>query len=159
MQRSYIINGEKREHLDLILRYQPAILSSKIIDQPAWWDNSTFQSPEAARWLMERGLNPNRRNWLGITPLHRCAATGDIPMADVLLEFRADINSIETEWSSTPLGWAARHRQKAMAEWLLKKGADPSLPENESWALPVAWAKRRGYEEIVQLMKKTGADE
>ncbi len=155
----YIINGEKREHLDLILRYQPDLLSRKIIDPSAWWDNSTFKSPEITRWLMERGMSPNRRNWLGITPLHRCAAEGDIPIADVLLGFNADINAVETEWSSTPLGWAARHGQKDMAEWLLKKGADPGLPENESWALPIAWAKRRGYKEIVVLLKQHAANE
>jgi ankyrin repeat protein len=154
-----IINEEKREYLDLILRYQPDILSRKTINPSAWWDNSTFKSPEAARWLMECGLSPNLGNWLGIRPLHRCASKSDILIADVLLGFGADINSIETEWYSTPLGWAARHGQKDMVEWLLKKGADPTQPENELWALPLAWAERRGYKEIAELLKQHGANE
>jgi ankyrin repeat protein len=98
-------------------------------------------------------------NWLGIKRLHRCAANSDIPIADVLLDFDADINSIETEWYSTPLGWAARHGQKAMVEWLLKKGADPSQPKNKPWALPIAWAERRGYKEIANSLKQQGANE
>jgi uncharacterized protein len=154
-----IIKEEKKEHLDIILRYQPDILSRKTIDPSAWWDNNTFKSPKVARWLMEGGLNPNLSNWLGITRLHRCAANGDIQIAEILLDVGADINSIETEWYSTPLGWAARHGQKAMVEWLLKKGADPSQPKNESWALPLAWAERRGYKEIAELLKQYGANE
>ena len=108
---------------------------------------------------MESGLSPNLGNWLGISKLHRCAAKNEIPIAEVLLEFGADINSIETEWCSTPLGWAARHGQKNMAEWLLKKGADPNKPENEIWARPLAWAKRQGYTEIAELLKQHGTDE
>jgi ankyrin repeat protein len=154
-----IIKEEKKEHLDLILRYQPDILSRKTIDPSAWWDNNTFKSPKVARWLMEGGLNPNLGNWLGITRLHRCAANGDIPIAEVLLDFGADINIIETEWYSTPLGWAARHGQKTMVEWLLKKGADPSRPKNKPWALPLAWADRRGHKEIADLLKQYGASE
>jgi ankyrin repeat protein len=154
-----IIKEEKKEHLDLILRYQPDILSRKTIDPSAWWDNNTFKSPKIARWLMEGGLNSNLRNWLGITRLHRCAANGDIPIAEVLLDFGADINSIETEWYSTPLGWAARHGQKTMVEWLLKEGADPSQPKNTPWALPLAWAERRGHKEIADLLKQHKANQ
>ena len=154
-----IINEEKWEYLDLILRYQPDILSRKTIAPSAWWDNSTFKSPEAARWLMAHGLSPNLGNWLGIMPLHRCAAKANIPVADVLLDFGADINSIETEWCSTPLGWAARFGQKDMVEWLMKKGADPAQPENELWARPLAWAQRRGHKEIAGLLKQYGVNE
>ena len=102
---------------------------------------------------MERGLNPNRPNWLGITLLHRCAAKGDIEMAQVCLEFGADINAVETDYSSTPLACAARLGKKEMVEWLLKKGANPKLPEDEPWALPVEWARRRGRQEIVDLIQ------
>jgi ankyrin repeat protein len=84
--------------------------------------------------------------------LHRCAAKAQIDIAQVCLDYGADINQIETEWSSTPLAWAAREGKKEMVEWLLKKGANPRLPEDESWALPIEWAKRCGHREIVQLL-------
>ena len=138
--------------MNLILRYQPDILE-RTPDPTAWWSLATPKTPEFARTLMERGLDPNRSNWLGIKLLHRCAAKGDIEMAAVCLDFGADIDAIDTEWSSTPLGWAAREGKKEMVEWLLKKGADPHLPEDEPWALPSEWAKRRGRQEIIGLLR------
>ena len=71
------------------------------------------------------------------------------------LDFGADINAIDTEWSATPLASAARAGKKHMIEWLLKKGADPSVPPptaGESWALPVEWAKRKGDDDIVKML-------
>ena len=138
--------------MELILRYQPDILK-RTADPTPWWSHGTPKTPEFARSLMERGLDANRRNWLGITLLYRCAAKGDIAMAAVCLEFGAEIDVIQTEWSSTPLGWAAREGKKEMVEWLLSKGANPNLPEDEPWALPVEWAKRRGHHEIVDLLR------
>jgi ankyrin repeat protein len=138
--------------MELILRYQPDILK-RTPDPTPWWSHGTPATPEFARRLIARGLDPNRRNWLGITLLHRCAAKGDIAMAEVCLECGAEIDVIETEWSSTPLGWAAREGKREMVEWLLAKGANRSLPADERWALPVEWAKRRGHGEIVKLLE------
>jgi ankyrin repeat protein len=88
----------------------------------AWWDGSAFASPEQARWLLERGLDPRLSNWLGMTALHRCAALGLIDIAGVLLEFGADINAVEVEWAQTPRAWAVRKGQVGMAEWLAARG-------------------------------------
>jgi ankyrin repeat protein len=141
------------QKLRLILQYQPNFLKREI-DPSAWWDHGTAKSPEHARWLIEQGLDPTLRNWLGINILHRCAAAGDTGVAAVCLEYGADINIIETEWCSTPLGWAARHGKKDMVAWFLQRGADPNLPANAPWALPLAWAQRRGHHEIVQLLER-----
>jgi ankyrin repeat protein len=137
---------------DLILRYQPDILKS-VPDPTPWWSTAIPKTPEFARSLMERGLDPNRPNWLGITLLHRCAARGSIDIASVCLEFGADINITETDSSSTPLGVAARAGKTEMVRWLLEKGADPNLPEDEPWARPIEWAKRRGHAEILSLLQ------
>ena len=137
----------------LIMHYQPNILKLSP-DPAAWWSHATPATPDQARWAMENGLDPNRRNWLGITMLHRCAAKAQIDVAQVCLEYGADINPIETEWSSTPLAWAAREGKREMVDWLLKKGANPYLPEDESWALPIEWAKRRGHREILEVLKR-----
>ena len=144
---------DKPDVMELILRYQPDILK-RTPDPTPWWSLATPGDPEYARRLMERGLDPNRPNWLGITLLHRCAAKGDIGLADVCLEFGADINAIETDSSSTPLACAIRADKKEMVEWLLKKGADPKVPSDELWAVPAAWAQRRGRPDIAQLLRK-----
>jgi len=142
---------DNRQIMELLLRYKPDILRQSP-DPSAWWDGFIPNTPEYARWLMDHGLDPNRRNWLGITYLHRCAAKGDIEIAKVFLERGADINAIETDYSSTPLGWAARDGRKEMVRWLLNQGADPDLPDDEAWARPHEWAKRKGHDEIVGLL-------
>src|SRR5262245_20146264 len=137
--------------MKLILQYQPDIMK-RLPDPTPWWSLGTPKTPDFARWLMERGLDPNRPNWLGITLLHRCAAKGDTDMAQVCLDFGADINATETDSCSTPLAVAARIGKKEMAEWLLQKGANPKIPEDEPWAQPLQWAKRRGHQEIVEVL-------
>jgi ankyrin repeat protein len=141
------------EMAQLILRHQPDLLTRRP-DPTPWWSSATPQNAEFARWLIDRGLDPNRRNWLGITMLHRCGEKGDIAIAEVLLAHGADIDAIETEWSSTPLGFAARVGKTEMAQWLLARGADPNLPADEPWALPIEWAKRRGHQEIVDMLSR-----
>ncbi len=144
---------DNQQIMELLLRYQPDILK-RSPDPAAWWSSFTPKTPEYARWLIDHGLDPNRRNWLGITALHRCAAKGDIEIAKVFLERGADINAVETDYSSTPLGWAARDGRTEMVEWLLRQGANPNLPEDELWARPLEWAKRKGHNEIVSLLNR-----
>jgi ankyrin repeat protein len=139
------------EMMKLILKHQPDILRQSP-DPTPWWSLATPKSPEYARWLMERGLDPNRRNWLGITLLHRCAAKGEFEIAQVCLDFGAEIDVIETDSSSTPLACAARTGKKEMVEWLLQKGANPNAPDDEPWAQPREWAKRRGHQQIVDSL-------
>ncbi|NII28518.1 ankyrin repeat domain-containing protein [Pseudoflavitalea sp. X16] len=157
----HLINGfigkEKRQHIELILRYQPDALHRQLWDPTAWWDTSTLRSAEYTQWLFERGLNPHRRNWLGITLLHRCAAKGDIDIAAICIGYGCDLNAQETGRSATPLGWAAREGKTAMVTWLLQQGADPNLPANEPWARPLAWATRKGHQDIITLLQQHNA--
>ncbi len=62
---------------------------------------------------------------------------------DLFLEFGADINAIDEEYRSTPMGWAAREGQEDMVDILLKRGADPN--GGEEWTKPLVWAERREY--------------
>jgi ankyrin repeat protein len=147
---------EEPQILQLILMHQPNYLKTPI-DPSAWWSGDTLKSAEHARWLFDHGLDAKRCNWLGITLLHRCAINGDNgdpAVAAVCLDYSADIDAIDTEWNSTPLGWAARKGTKDMVAWFLQHGADPTLPKDAAWAQPIEWAKRRGHQEIVELLKK-----
>jgi len=137
------IGEDLRPQLELILKHQPDIFRKQKMLYSAWWDGATFKSAEQARWLMEQGFDPRLRNWLGITMLHRCAARGLIDVAAVLLEYGASIDAVDAEWSSAPLGWAARHGQLDMMEWLVGQGADPELPRERAWARPAEWVRRR----------------
>lgn len=149
----HAISKEQQPMIDIVVRYQPDALKQLTYDGNAWWDNGIPKKPAFLRRLLEYGLDPNRRNWLGITLLHRCAHHGNTAIAAVLLEFGADINALETEWSSTPLGWAAREGKTDMVAWLLQQGADPALPDNEPWARPLEWATRKGYQDIAAMIQ------
>lgn len=136
---------QKKGCMELLLRFQPAIISKIRLPR---------KDPQYTSWLIERGANPNLGDWLGIKPLHEYAKDGNIELAAICLAAGADINALDTDYCSTPLGWAARKGQAAMVQWLLEKGADPALPLDEPWAVPAAWAKRRRHEEVSEILRK-----
>lgn len=143
------------EMLKLILRYQPDLLK-QTPDPTPWWSHAAPPTADLARQLFGLGYDARRRNWLGITVLHRIAAKGVVEVAEVALESGAELDAVETEWSSTPLGWAAREGRLEMVEWLLRRGADPKLPEEENWARPVEWARRRGHRDVEYRLRAAG---
>jgi ankyrin repeat protein len=142
----YAMENGHQDLLALMLRHQPDVLKGVRLGDA--------KTPELARWLIERGMDPGRANWLGITPLHRFAGRGNRELAAVCLESGADINPIDDEFCSTPLGWAARDGQTEMVRWLLEKGADRRLPHDQRWAHPIEWAKRRGHHGVVALLER-----
>ena len=74
-------------------------------------------------------------------------------LLDLFLEFGADINAVDEEYRSTPLGWAARNGLADMVELLLARGADPNRA-GEPWATPAEWARRRGHTEIEAALRR-----
>jgi ankyrin repeat protein len=115
---------------------------------------------ELTELLFRHGMDPNRPNWLRITPLHNFAAQGAIESAAIFLDHGADLHARDEELSSTPLGYAARAGRIRMVEFLLRRGARPTLPDDPPWATPLAWATRRGHHDIVRVLseyERTGA--
>ncbi len=143
---NYAIQNGHQDLVAMVLGHQPDVLKKMVF--------GGAQTPGYARWLLEHGMDPARANWLGIAPLHRFAMEGNREMASLCLEFGAELDSIDDEYSSTPLGWAARAGQKDMVEWLLERGANPALPLDKPWARPVEWAERRGDHEIVAILRR-----
>jgi ankyrin repeat protein len=96
----------------------------------------------------------------GETPLHWAAATGSIPIVDLILADRGDVNAQETnKYGGTPLHWAAQHDQPDTVRHLLAKGADPRAinPRNGQSALHVA-AQHTDDAALVDLLLKAGTD-
>ena len=149
--------GEAASHegfLKLMLRYQPDLPRRRSVGG---------KTRAITQLLFQHGMDPNRPNWLRITPLHYFAEAGDLENAAVFLDHGADLNPRDEEFCSTPLGWAARCGKPRMVEFLLRRGARPSLPDDTphlTWATPLQWALRRGHDEIVRLLtefEKTGS--
>jgi ankyrin repeat protein len=127
----------------LLLRIRPETARRIIVSKPR----------AMAELLFEDGMDPNRPNWMRITPLHRFARGGDIESASVYLDHGADIEARDEEESSTPLGWAAEAGQLRMVEFLLGRGARAHPTNVPLWAAPISWARRRRHVAIVALLE------
>ncbi|MBL9166340.1 MAG: ankyrin repeat domain-containing protein [Verrucomicrobiales bacterium] len=137
----------------LMLRYQPDL--PRQVSFPGWAVGA--KTRELNELLFEHGMNPNATDWLGITPLHQFARTGDLEKATLFLDHGANLEARDEDICSTPLGWAAKFGQKAMVELLLSRGAKPELLDDPPWATPLSWARRRGHSEIAALLNRTAA--
>lgn len=137
--------------IELLMAY-----GARVPDVSKWGARYYFKHYEIASFLLKGGMNPNHRNWREFTLLHDMAFTGDIPKARLLLDHGADINAIDEEYSSTPLGYAARWGRREMTAFLLDSGADPNKA-GAPWAMPLAWARKKGHVEIEADLRKAGA--
>lgn len=113
-----------------------------------------FKHLPIAALLMENGMPADHMTWHHVTLLHDMAQENEVEKAELLLNYGADINALEEEYQSTPLGLAVRWGNVDMVEFLLKSGADPNKA-GASWATPLAWATKKGHA-IVEKMLRTG---
>jgi ankyrin repeat protein len=95
--------------------------------------------------------------WHRTTLLHEIVWEGDVRKARLLIEHGADIDAVDEEFRSTPLGIAARWGRRDMAKLLLDCGADPNR-SSASWATPLAWARKKGHSAIASELKQRGAE-
>lgn len=122
--------------------------------------------------LVDAGFDVNVRNHRSAradyTILHHLAAracnpsiyghTDDevVDFARILVDGGAEIDALESQLQSTPLGWAARYGQRELCKFLLSRGADVNGGD-AGWAKPLAWAERYGHDEVAALLKEAGA--
>lgn len=124
--------------------------------------------PEAVRFALGMGANPNIHSSSGSTPLHRAASTNLIDIAHTLLEHGARAG-IGNPKSITPLHLAAGGGHADMVELLIDYDADIS-PKNDDGQTPLAMAlqglaatdsadeaKRRRYQKTIDLLRDWGA--
>ena len=133
--------------VSLLFRY-----GARVPTVTKWGRFYYFKHTDMVQVLLEHGTNPNHMNWHRTTVLHQFASEGDVAKARLLVDHGADIDAIDEEYRSTPLGMAARWGQRAMVEFLLERGADPNLA-GASWATPLAWARKKGHRDIENLLQ------
>jgi ankyrin repeat protein len=145
--------GGHESFVRLMLRYQPDL--PRRVTFPSW--SVGAKTRELNELLFAHGMDPSAPNWLGVTPLHELARTGDVDKAALFLDHGADLHARDDDLCSTPLGWAAKFGQREMVEFLLGRGAEPNLADDPPWATPLAWAVRRGHADIAELLRRHGA--
>jgi uncharacterized protein len=140
-----------RDMLELLMRH-----GARVPDVSKWAPEYYFKHYDIAVFLMDNGMNPNHMNWQHVTLLHDMALRGNIPKARLLLDHGADINAVDEEYRSTPLGLAARWGHAKMVAFLLERGADPNKAA-APWATPLAWARKKGFGMIASDLERAGA--
>lgn len=82
---------------------------------------------DVARILLDAGEDPNRFNPEGChshaTPLHQAIAGGDLDMTKLLVARGARLDTEDTIFRGTPLGWAVYCDKPVIAEYLRAMGA------------------------------------
>jgi len=82
---------------------------------------------EIVQLLLDNGEDPNRYNPNGnhphSTPLHQAALAGHEAVVRLLVDRGARLNTQDTIYHGTPLGWAIHGGQKEIEEYLRTRGA------------------------------------
>jgi ankyrin repeat protein len=143
-------HGGQHDVIAMLMR-----LGARVPPVSKWAPEYYFKHEGTAAFLLEQGMDPNHMTWHRFTLLHHMAAKGELAKAKLLLTHGADINAIDDEYRSTPLGVAARSGQAAIVELLLERGADPTAA-GAPWAVPLAWAERKGHHRVVEILRKAG---
>ena len=101
--------------------------------------------------LLDHGADPNLRSGIG-GPLHEAAGSGFPEIADLLLEYGADVGTVTVE-GDTPLHYA---ENVAVAEVLLRYGADLAAVSDFN-DQPMDFALFAGRREVAALLLEAGA--
>lgn len=136
--------------IELLMSY-----GAKAPDILKWAQFYYFEKYETAAFLMDKGMNPDIRSWHEVRLLHDMAQKGNISKARLLIEHGADLDPLENEYQSTPLGMAARWGHADMVEYLISQGADPHKA-GASWSTPLAWAVKKRHKDIEKILLAAG---
>jgi ankyrin repeat protein len=97
------------------------------------------------------------RNKNGQTPLHLAVQDADPMIAELLINFGADVDAMDN-YDMSPLHWALKVcRNDATAQLLLAHGANFLVSDSNGWT-PLHSASRYDHPSIVELLLKSGAD-
>ena len=142
-----------RALLELLIRF-----GGKVPPMSKWGRFYYFKHDDIAGFLIESGMSARHMTWNGVTLLQDMAQSGDIAKARLLLDHGADINALDEEYRSTPLGLAARWGQAAIVALLLERGADANK-SGAAWSTPLAWATKKGYAGVANTLTAASARE
>ena len=148
-----LMMSAKRGHrgiIELLMRY-----GARVPDVSKWGAWYYLWDYDVAAFLLETGMDPNHTNCHHTSVLHDMAYKGDTRKAALLLDHGADIDAIDEEFRSSPLGLAARWGHREMVAQLLARGADPNA-SGASWATPLEWAKRNGHAGVQEELRRVG---
>ena len=106
--------------------------------------------------MIARGVDVNRAQPDGTTPLHWAAYRVDRELVDKLLKKGAKANVVN-RFGASPLAEAVRVANPELVGMLIEAGADANV-SNEDGQTPLMLAARTGNVAVAELLVKAGAD-
>lgn len=113
----------------------------------AVWDGDV----ETVDKMLADGVNPNKRDSCGNTPMTLAGYAGQTEVARVLLQHGEDIQSSDGS-GMTPLHCAAYYNRIDTARFLLSQNADVTAT-NHYGETPRAIAEQKGFSKMAELLK------
>lgn len=111
---------------------------------------------QAARALLEGGVDPDSPRANGLTPLMRAAIRDDVTMVALLLDYGADIHAVDPEGLTAAHAAAQADAASALA-LIVDRGFDPSVQSRNGMAV-VHHAAARGAVAVLDMLVERGVD-
>jgi ankyrin repeat protein len=112
---------------------------------------------EKARALLLAGLDVNAAQGDGMTALHLAARSGNLAMAELLIESRANLEATTRIGDHTPLHVASASGRASVVEALVGAGANVNA-RTTTGGTPLMFAAASGSAEAVAVLLSHGAD-
>ncbi len=106
--------------------------------------------------LLDAGVDVDKRDWAGSTPLYWAGRGDDLKSAKLLIAKGADVNAAADD-GTTPLFGAVTDNSIGVAKYLIEQGADVNHMTNRG-NTPLHSAASGGLKDFVVLLLEKGAD-
>lgn len=156
-----VVNNRDNDALQDLLKRSPESAQAMIPEYDAppllLAARSKHDSSATARLLLSHGADPNTPDTDMKTPLITAASEGHVAMAEVLLQFGANVNTVETRDNSTALHVAVRFGHGDFAKCLLAHGADVAIVD--VWGkTPLFNAATKSDIDLLRMLINAGSD-
>ena len=118
---------------------------------PSWIYAFIYNKMEALELLVSLGMDPDFRDYEGLTPMMMAALNGDLKTMRFLLAKGADINAKTNDTGRTAMHYAAAEGNVAVLQWLEENGVDRSIEDNGGQT-PFIYALMMEKEEAMQWL-------
>lgn len=114
---------------------------------------------ELTRLLLKvEGVDKNRKDKDGQTPLSYAAENGHETLVRILCEKGVEMDSQDTRCGRSALSWAAVHGHEEVVKILLESGVNVECKDTKYGRTPLFWAVDRGHQRVIRRLLENGAD-